>query len=182
MNHTPKTRRAKRLVATLGVLGTALTLVASSASAHHGSSISYDTANQWSTWATMVEFNYLNPHPTMKFDRVVKNDVVEHWVAEMLTNPSTMARAGWTRQRTIDALAPGTRVKLVLATSRAGGFSGIVVKIENDAGEVIGGPGRPGSGGVDLDGVPGGLQPKHHEPLPGQPTTGAAPRPAQQGR
>jgi hypothetical protein len=181
MNHTPKTRRANRLAATLGALGTALTLIASSTSAHHGSSISYDTANLWTTWATIVQFNYLNPHPTMKFDRVVKNDVVEHWVAEMLTNPSTMARAGWTRQRTIDALAPGTRVKLVLATSRAGGFSGIVVKIENEAGEAIGGAGRPG-GGVDLDGVPGGLQPKDHGPLPGQPSTGAASAADQQGR
>jgi hypothetical protein len=70
----------------------------------------------------------------------------------------------------------------VLATSRAGGFSGIVVRIENEAGEVIGGPGRPGSGGLDLDGVPGGLQPKHHEPLPGQPSTGAASAADQQDR
>jgi hypothetical protein len=184
MNHTPTTRRANRAAAMLGAAAAAaaLMLAVSPASAHHGSSISYDTANQWTTWATIVEFNYLNPHPTMKFDRVVKNDVVEHWVAEMLTNPSTMARAGWTRQRTIDALAPGTRVKLVLATSRAGGFSGIVVKIEDEAGEAIGGRGRPGSDGVDLDGVPGGLQPKHHEPLPGQPSAGTASTADQQGR
>lgn len=146
----------------------AIALLASAATwAHHGSSISYDTANLWTTWATITQFNYLNPHPTMTFDRVVGNDEVEHWVAELLTNPSTMARQGWTRKKTLDALLPGTRVKLSLATSRAGGFSGIVMKIEDEKGQVIGG-GRPGPGGTDLDGVPGGLQPSGDKPLPGQ--------------
>jgi hypothetical protein len=164
MKNYSRTRRGKRIVR---MLGAGLALVALPASAYHGSSISYDTANLWTTWATVTKFNYLNPHPTMTFDRIVRDGVAEHWVAELLTNPSTMARQGWTRQKTLDALVPGTRVKLSLATSRAGGFSGIVMKIENEAGEVIGG-GRPGPGGVDLDGVPGGLQPSGDEPLPGQ--------------
>jgi Family of unknown function (DUF6152) len=151
----------------IAILAAMLACVSLPASAHHGSSISYDTANLWTTWATITQFNYLNPHPTMTFDRVVEGDVVEHWVAELLTNPSTMARQGWTRRKTLDALAPGTRVKLSLATSRAGGFSGIVMKIENEAGELIGG-GRPGPDGVYIDGVPGGLQPSGDTPLPGQ--------------
>jgi hypothetical protein len=143
-----------------------LALAASSTSAHHGSAISYDVAHVWTTWATVTQFNYLNPHPTMTFDRTVGDGELEHWVAELLTNPSTLARQGWTRRRTLDALAPGTRVKLSLATSRAGGFSGIVMQIEDQNGEVIGG--RAASAGVDLDGVPGGLQPTGDEPLPGQ--------------
>jgi len=145
----------------------ALLLAASPAWAHHGSSISYDTTNLWSTWATVTQFNYLNPHPTMTFDRTVGDGEVEHWVAELLTNPSTLARQGWTRSRTLAALAPGNRVKLLLATSRAGGFSGIVMRLEDEQGQVIG-AGRPGPGGVDLDGVPGGLQPARDKPLPGQ--------------
>ena len=48
-----------------------LVLMAGSASAHHGSGISYDTASIWTTWATVTEFNYMNPHPTMTFDRKV---------------------------------------------------------------------------------------------------------------
>jgi hypothetical protein len=135
--------------------------------AHHGSSISYDTANQWSTWATVTQFNYLNPHPTMTFDRIVGDGDVELWVAELLTNPSTMARQGWTRRRTLDALAPGTRVRLFLSTSRAGGFSGIVMRIANENGEAIAG-GFGGPDAVDLDGVPGGLQPSGDAPLPGE--------------
>jgi len=149
------------------ILASGLALVAAAVSAHHGSSISYDTSKQWTTWATVTQFNYLNPHPTMTFDRVVGDGEVEHWVAELLTNPSTMARQGWTRRRTLDALAPGTRVKLTLATSRAGGFSGIVMRIEDENGEPVAG-GFGGPGAPDLDGVAGGLQPDPNAPLPGQ--------------
>ena len=144
-----------------------LALAGLSANAHHGSAISYDTDNLWTTWATVTQFNYANPHPTMTFDRIVGDGEVEHWVAELLTNPSTMARAGWTRKRTLDALAPGTRVKLTLGTSRAGGFSAIVMRIENEDGENIGGGFGP-PGAPDLDGVPGGLQPERRGPLPGE--------------
>lgn len=133
---------------------------------HHGSSISYDTANLWSTWATVTQYNYQNPHPTMTFDRTLKNGEVEHWHSEVLTNPSMMAREGWTRGRTLAALAPGSRVKLTLGTSRAGGLSAIVMRIETEAGEIVGG--SLGREGEDLDGVPGGLQPKPGALLPGQ--------------
>jgi hypothetical protein len=144
-----------------------LWLAAAAAWAHHGSSISYDTSNLWSTWVTMTQFNYLNPHPTMTFDRITADGQTEHWVAEVLSNPSAMARAGWTRRRSVEALAPGTRVKLTLGTSRAGGFSAIVMHIEDEHGEAIGG-GRPRPNSVELDGVAGGLQPAGDEPLPGQ--------------
>jgi len=160
-------RSTKATSGLVAMVGAGLALVAMAASAHHGSSISYDTQNQWTTWATVTQFNYLNPHPTMTFDRVVGDGEVEHWVAELLTNPSTMARQGWTRRRTLEALAAGTRVKLTLATSRAGGFSGIVMRIENEGGESVGGGfGAPGA--PDLDGVPGGLQPDPDAPLPGR--------------
>lgn len=159
-------KRACAPVTALAVL-CALSLGVGAAMAHHGSSISYDTVNLWTTWATVTQFNYLNPHPTMTFDRKVGDGETEHWVAELLTNPSTLARQGWTRKRTVDALLPGTRVKLSLGTSRAAGFSAIVMKIENEAGEVVGG-GRPGPGGVELDGVAGGLQPAGDVVLPGE--------------
>ena len=49
----------------------ALTGFAATAGAHHGSSISYDIDKLWTTWATVTEFRYMNPHPTMTFDREV---------------------------------------------------------------------------------------------------------------
>lgn len=136
------------------------------AGAHHGSSISYDTSKLWTTWATVTEFNYMNPHPTMRFERTVEGGEVESWISEMLTNPSMLARQGWTKGKSLEALAPGTRVKLTLGTSRAGGFSGIVMMVETEDGRQIGG-GRPVQA-PDLDGVPGGLQPEGEIVLPGQ--------------
>ena len=139
-------------------LGLGLLMTCATLWAHHGSAISYDTARLWSTWATVTEFNYLNPHPSMKFDRTLKDGKVEHWDSELLTNPSALARAGWTRSRSVEALKPGTKVKLYVGTSRVGGFSGIVMKIENEKGENIVGE-RVNVTGVDMEGVPGGLQP-----------------------
>ncbi len=139
-------------------LASGLIVTSCLASAHHGSAISYDTQHLWTTWATVTEFNYLNPHPSMTFDRTDKNGKVEHWVSELLTNPSELARAGWTKSRSIEALKPGTKVKLYVGTSRVGGFSGIVMKIENEMGENIVGV-RGNMNAVDMDGVPGGLQP-----------------------
>ncbi|HUK90284.1 MAG TPA: DUF6152 family protein [Blastocatellia bacterium] len=140
------------------VLLAGLVLCGGAALAHHGSAISYDTAHLWTTWATVTEFNYLNPHPSMTFERTVKGGNTEHWVSELLTNPSALARAGWTKTRSVEALKPGTRVKLYIGTSRAGGFSGIVMKIENEKGENVVGE-RGDVTAVDMEGVPGGLQP-----------------------
>jgi len=148
-------------------LGAGLLVLPALSWGHHGSAISYDTAHLWTTWATVTEFNYLNPHPSMTFDRVTKEGKTEHWVSELLTNPSELVRAGWTKSRSAEALKPGTRVKLYIGTSRAGGFSGIVMKIENEQGENIVGT-RANATGVDMDGVPGGLQRSGEDKLPGK--------------
>jgi hypothetical protein len=145
-----------------------IVLLPAVAAAHHGSSISYDTSNLWTTWATVTSFNYKNPHPTMTFTRTTKDGKVEEWVSELLTNPAVLARAGWTRSRSEAALKPGTRVKLYVGTSRAGGFSAIVMKIENEKGENIVGDRAGVKAVADLDGVPGGMQPSGEQKLPGQ--------------
>ena len=95
----------------------------------------------------------------MTWDRTLKDGTVEHWVSELLTNPSALARAGWTKSRSVEALKPGTRVKVYVGTSRVGGFSGIVMKIENEKGENVVGE-RGNATAVDMEGIPGGLQPK----------------------
>jgi hypothetical protein len=103
----------------------------------------------------------------MTFHRTTKDGEVEHWVSELLTNPSLMARQGWTKSRSIEELKPGTRVRLYIGTARAGGFSGIVMKLEDENGNEIAGR-RGEMEAVDLDGVPGGLQPTVVEALPGE--------------
>jgi hypothetical protein len=144
-----------------------LLLLPGVAAAHHGSGISYDTDNLWTTWATVKEFNYKNPHPTMTFDRTLKDGKVEHWESELLTAPAALARAGWTRGRSEEALKPGTRIMLYVGTARVGGMSGIVMRIENEKGEeLLSGMGRARPDAKEMDGVPLGLQPTGDAKLP----------------
>lgn len=105
--------------------------------AHHGTGISYDMEKPWTTKATVTEFRYENPHPSMFFDRVNEKGEVEHWISELATNPSFLVRAGWTKTRTLAALKPGTQLTLTLATAKAGGFSAVVSKLVNEKGEEI---------------------------------------------
>jgi len=134
-------------------------LMSATGSAHHGTGTSYDTKHVWSTWATVVEYRYLNPHPSLSFTRTDKNGSVEHWESEAGNNPSQLARAGWTKSRSLAAMKPGTRVKLYLSTARAGGFTAVVEKIESESRDsIVSDKGHMDA--IDLDGVPGGYQPK----------------------
>src|SRR5262245_21612865 len=114
-----------------------LFLMSLSVFAHHGSGISYDLEKPWTTKATITEFRYENPHPTMFFDRVNEKGQMEHWASELITNPSFLVRAGWTKTRSLAAMKPGTPVTLTLCTAKAGGLSAVVTKIVNDKGEEI---------------------------------------------
>jgi hypothetical protein len=105
--------------------------------AHHGSNISYDMEHLWTTKATVVEFKYLNPHPWLTFTRVNEKGETETWTAELVTNPTFLLRAGWTRSRTLAAMKPGTVVELTLGTARVGGFNGCIRTIRNAQGELI---------------------------------------------
>ena len=135
-----------------------LLLAAASGWAHHGQGLSFATDHMWTTWATVEQFHYINPHPAIEFSRVDKAGKVEHWKAEAGNNPSRMARDGWTKTRSLALLKPGTKVKLFVGTSLAGGFNGIVTRIENEKGEAIVETSEVRNA-VDMDGVPGGYQP-----------------------
>jgi len=135
-------------------------LVSGSLWAHHGQGLSFDTAHMWTTWGKIEEFDYINPHPAVKFSRTDKDGNVEHWGAEVSNNPSRLARVGWTKSRCLAALQLGTRVKLYVGTSLAGGRIGIVELIESEKGELLCSEREAPIKAVDLDGVPGGYQPK----------------------
>lgn len=150
----------RNYITKFALLLTGFLVVAGSLWAHHGTGLSYDTNHVWTTWATVKEYRYLNPHPSLEFDRTDKAGNVEHWVAEAGNNPSQLARAGWTKSRSLEAMKPGTKVKLWLSTARAGGFTAVVVKVENEKGENLVGEKGEVKDAVDMDGVPGGYQPK----------------------
>jgi hypothetical protein len=116
--------------------------------AHHGSGISYDMEHLWTTKATVVEFKYANPHPWLVFDRTNDKGELEHWTAELVTNPTCLLRAGWTKTRSMDAMKPGTVIEITLGTSKVGGFNGCVQSIRNEKGEPIVDSGRNGGDGA----------------------------------
>src|SRR5689334_25326785 len=78
--------------------------------AHHGTNISYDRSKAWTAKAVVTEFKYVNPHAQLYFDVTDDKGKVVHWSAELLPNPAQLIRNGWTRKRSIAALAPGTPI------------------------------------------------------------------------
>jgi hypothetical protein len=158
---TPKKARRRLIIMRNYLTISFLLLLACGALwAHHGQGLSFDTGHMWTTWGTIDEFYYINPHPAVRFSRTDKNGNVEHWAGEVSNNPSRLARVGWTKSRCLAALKPGTRVKLYIATSLAGGYNGYVELIESENGELLCSERENKIEAVDLDGVPGGYQPK----------------------
>jgi hypothetical protein len=112
------------------VLGASLA-AAAPAVAHHGTLVSYDRDKQWTREAVVTRFNYSNPHPQIFFDLSDERGDVEHWAGELLPNPAGLLRVGWTKARSLQALAPGTRINITIAPARAGGVVGLVLRIRN---------------------------------------------------
>ncbi len=105
--------------------------------AHHGTNISYDHANPITFKAKVTEFRFSNPHAQIFFDVVdEKTGKVVHWNGE-LTNPSNLAKSGWTRKRSETALPPGTVLTITVFPSKAGTTTGVVSKILNEKGEQV---------------------------------------------
>ena len=104
---------------------------------HHGTNISYDHANPITFKAKVTEFRFSNPHAQIFFDVVdEKTGKVVHWNGE-LTNPSNLARNGWTRKRSETALPPGTPLTITVFPSKSGTTTGVVSKIFNEKGEQV---------------------------------------------
>lgn len=104
--------------------------------AHHGTNISYDHANPITFKARVTEFRFSNPHAQIFFDVTDEKGNVVHWNGE-LTNPSNLARNGWTRRRSETALPPGTMLTITVFPSKAGTTTGVVSKILNEKGEQV---------------------------------------------
>jgi hypothetical protein len=119
-------KRGAQLCILLGAL-----LAAAPAAAHHGTLVSYDRDQQWTREAVVTRFNYANPHPQIFFDVTDDAGDVVHWSGELLPNPAGLLRVGWTKARSLKALAPGTKINITIAPSRAGGVVGLVLRIRD---------------------------------------------------
>lgn len=115
-----------RIVLTVSVLVAALPAIA-----HHGTLVSYDRDQQWTREVVVTRFNYANPHPQIFFDVTDEGGEVVHWSGELLPNPAGLLRVGWTKARSLQALAPGTKINITIAPARAGGVVGLVLRIQS---------------------------------------------------
>jgi hypothetical protein len=113
------------------VLGAWLAAASLPALAHHGTLVSYDRDQQWTREVVVTRFNYANPHPQIFFDVTDEGGKVVHWSGELLPNPAGLLRVGWTKSRSLQALAPGSKVNITIAPARAGGVVGLVLGIKN---------------------------------------------------
>jgi Family of unknown function (DUF6152) len=132
--------------------GAALMSLAIPAVAHHGTGTSYDLSHPITLQGAVTEFHYANPHPQLFFDVTNDKGEVVHWSAEFYPNPSQLQQGGWGKKRSEAALAPGTKITITLAPSRAGTQVGAILKLLNEKGDVLlgvagGGPGEAPQGG-----------------------------------
>jgi hypothetical protein len=127
----------KRGALSCTLLGAWLVAAALPAVAHHGTLVSYDREQQWTREVVVTRFNYANPHPQIFFDVTDDRGNVVQWSGELLPNPAGLLRVGWTKSRSLQALAPGNKINITIAPARAGGVVGLVLRIRNLAGTDI---------------------------------------------
>ena len=112
--------------------------------AHHGTNISYDRSKMTTVKAVVTEYRHANPHPQLYVDIKDESGKVTNWGCEIAANLFQLSMNGWTKQRSTEALKPGTPVTITIAPSRAGTPAALLLKVVNDKGEEVlaGGPGN----------------------------------------
>ena len=142
MENKPKASALAVVLVIIGVL-----IISVPMFAHHGTNISYDRSKATTIKGTVTEFRFANPHPQLYVDVTDKDGKVTNWGCEIAANPYQLILSGWTKQRSIDALKPGTAVTITLAPSRAGTPTGELMKVFNEKGDellvTVGGNGPP---------------------------------------
>src|SRR5439155_6221900 len=119
------------------VFGVGFFLIVVPVFAHHGTGISYDSSKMLKMNVTVTEFRYANPHPQLYGDAEGAGGKVEHWGFEIAPNIAQLIKGGWSKKRTLEALAPGTKVTVEYSPSRAGGTVGVLRTVKNAKGEQL---------------------------------------------
>ena len=131
----------------VGLLAAALPVLA-----HHGTNISYDRTKQFTKQATVVRFEYKNPHPELWVDFKDDSGAVQHWALELLPNPAQLIHNGWSRAKSAEVMQAGTPVIVTVAPSKAGGVVGLCLRVTDMKGqELVTGGGGPGGQQADPD-------------------------------
>jgi hypothetical protein len=117
----------------------ALAGVASVASAHHGSAISYDLSKQVTVTGVVTEWVWKNPHCFVLFDVTDEQGKVVAWGAE--THPTTFLVRNEVKgvpvPMSATSIKPGDRVTVTLFPSRVGSPRGLLAKLVDADGKVL---------------------------------------------
>jgi hypothetical protein len=128
---------ARTFRARVAVIAAALVSIALPLAAHHGTNISYDRTKQFTKEATVVRFEYKNPHPELWVDFKDDAGQVQHWALELLPNPAQLIHNGWSRLRSVEVMKAGTPVMVTVAPSKAGGVVGLLLRVTDMKGEEL---------------------------------------------
>jgi hypothetical protein len=119
-------------LATIVVLAIAIPIFA-----HHGTNISYDRTKATTVKGVVTEFRFANPHPQLYVDVKDESGKVTNWGCEIAANPYQLSLSGWSKQRSVNELKPGTAVTITIAPSRAGTPAALLIKVVNDKGQEL---------------------------------------------
>jgi len=76
----------------------AAVLLAATAFAHHGTSISYEMDKTITVTGTVTEFDFSFPHPSLFLDVKDEKGQVVKWGAEFLPTPAALKNLGWNKE------------------------------------------------------------------------------------
>ena len=119
-----------------------LWLASTATFAHHGRAGTYAGAEPVTSEATVLRFDYKNPHVRIYFETMDDNGEVTRWSGEM-ANISQFVRAGWTKVRMEEHLQPGSVLTFTYVPSTVPYSAGdtresIVMRMITAENEVVG--------------------------------------------
>ena len=109
-----------------------------SVNAHHGTAINYDIKTQIVVEAVVTRFRYAQPHLQIWLDVKDEEGNIVPWACEYVPNIPFLIREGWPRKRMNDMLPVGTELTVTMSPARSGKPVGLVLKMVNKDGEVVG--------------------------------------------
>ena len=106
-----------------------------SASAHHGSGVSYDTdiTKLITMTGTVTDWVWRNPHCFVMYEVKDASGAVTKWTAETSSTFSMQGEFGWSRT----TLKPGDVITISVLPSRAGTPAGLLYKVVDAQGKVL---------------------------------------------
>ena len=112
-----------RTTVALSVVAFALMLVPAPAVAHHSAAM-FDSTTQVTLKGTVAEWQWINPHCTLRIDVKGSDGSVKRW-AVATSNIADLSKRGWGR-RTFN---PGDEVTVVISPARSGEPVGMIESV-----------------------------------------------------